>query len=859
MGTESNSTTSPDRKPGRRRRIVLLILSAATAVTALQVYDHYTDPERIRALAEAYLQRYVRGRVTVGSAAFSWVNGVSLFDVSVAEVPAPTSSANADGEAVRSVPVFFCGVVRITHDSLSLLRGDLQIRSIEARGPTCLIARDAVSGRTNLAGLFRPVESIEPLRSITWPTIELTNARVRVMSRERGRQRLVEDLTLTIRALPTTGSHPRYDVVWHTDDARSASGHSRIDLETGEVRNVRGGLPRMSIEAVMLAINAKYDGAGAWYELLGLDGTVRVQDYNLHPGSSAERPPSATIELTDAAISIPINEQERTLAPTQRYLRFEHVNGHVRLTGGEIRAEFSSRFHGSECDAVMTLLGGVDKLGTLDDVHVDAHLTIKGLRLPRPDPDSPAAEVRFIQRWRPLARLYRDYDPSGVVDLDLEVMKPAGKDQPIEVGHLVLTVNGGDASCRFFPYRIDQLEGSVEYTSAGIFVRDLRGRHGKGTVTIDAWVAEPVRGAEKKVTIRGTNIPIDEALTSSLPPRYRKLIEKFELQGTIDVTVELEQPQSDPAMSVKWRKRSTITLRDVFARYAGFPYPIDRLTGTLKIDPTRLEVVDLWGSSGEARIGLHGSASFDARGMTDLDLTVEGQDVAFDDALLAALPAGTREQVEALNPQGRFHLRTTLQLDPETRQVVSRSNVRLDGVSCRPESFPVMVTDLLGRLSITPDEMIFDGVTGRCQDATLSIEGSVSLTETVWSKNLTIKSRNVRLDQSLRAALPRRMREALADWSVDGPIAIDAFVTTDPSDPNRATSIRTIARLSAATVSHPRLPLPLTDVRADITIDQAGVRTSGLDARYGTAKIKVDFDLTHTAQGKSGSITLSAS
>jgi hypothetical protein len=394
------------------------------------LYSRYTHPERIRALAKAYLQQRVRGTASIGSASYSWLRGVRLYDVAVrppeAQPPRPASTVPATFDG----PVFTCREVRLATArgvGRSLISGKLSVESVVAFEPACRIVRDKADGRTNLDGLLQLSDTLDHAEPAPLPTIELRDLRVSVASREQGQERVVEDLSLTIRARPSDEHPDVYDVVWRGDRDVAASGHSQVDLRTGLVRNVRGGLPGMSIEAVMLAINARYDGAAAWCELLGLDGTVHVTDYSFtglavdglrSSREGSETLPSlaeglATIELREASISIPINELERPLPPQERYLRVERVSGRVDVTPEAIEAEFAGLFHGSDCRVSARIRSEETKPLSLDDASFDAQVSVEGLELPRTDPTAPPSEVRFVNHWPHLARFYRDYDPHG--------------------------------------------------------------------------------------------------------------------------------------------------------------------------------------------------------------------------------------------------------------------------------------------------------------------------------------------------------------------------------------------------------------------------------------------------------------
>jgi len=856
-------TEARDRQPvsPRRkgwRRVLALVLVIAVVVAGGLFYRHYTNPERIRDFAKAYLQDYVRGPVTIGSASFSWWDGVRLFDVAICEIPRRALQSAPPGVANPQIPVFSCREVRLTYDRASTVSRSLRIESIVALEPTCMIVRDAADGRTNLAGLLRWGGDADHGEPGPLPTIELRDARVQVISREEGRDRMVEDIRLDVRARPSQHDSQVYNVVWHGGHGRIASGHSRIDLQTGRLRNVEGGLPWMSIEAVMLAINARYDGAGAWCDLLGLDGTVSAKDYDLSGSSGVDGSRSAIIELSDASISIPITEKEQPLPPEERYLRFERVNGLVRLTTEGISAEFAGLFHGGKCIVSAMLRGRVERLTTLDDVDFDARLSVTGLTLPRPDPESSPAEVRFINRWRPLVGLYRDYDPHGPIDVEIEAAKKAGANEPIVVRRAMLTARGGDVKCRYFPYYGHNIHGTVEYASDGVFIRDMRGSHGGGTIIVNGRLAKPTASAAKEVTIEASGIPIDDALYEALPERYLVIREQFEPKGTVDARIELVQPTGTLQQPGEWQTHATITLRDGSAACVRFPYPVDHLTGTLVTDGDQLQIVGITGRLGDGRVAVDGTVSFAVGELIGLDLAVDAQDVPFDDTLLSALHASARELVEAFHPCGRFDSQTSLTLDAETKKVAHTSLITLRDVAIRHDDFPVEVTGVGGRLHITPDEIVLESLTGRYNDATILAEGSVSRTGERQATAVMIRSRNLRLDKTLCEALPPKMGDILSDWEIEGPVSTETVISTGPTQAGNGAVVRTVARLDGPNVHHPFFPVPIHDVRAEITIDQTGARATDVEARYGSAGIRVSFDARHGDGTEEGTIKLVA-
>ncbi|MBU0717124.1 MAG: hypothetical protein KJ749_02660, partial [Planctomycetes bacterium] len=153
MAVPVKSSGPPPRHRKRILALALVLVVAAFAGVVEIVRRHYVDPENIRAKAESYLQQFSRGRVTVGGATFSWLEGITLTDVAVAE--APDEVSGSPGSVRRPDTVFSCPEVKLTHNLLAWGGDRLKITSLVALGPTCLIVRDVTHGSTNLAGLLR--------------------------------------------------------------------------------------------------------------------------------------------------------------------------------------------------------------------------------------------------------------------------------------------------------------------------------------------------------------------------------------------------------------------------------------------------------------------------------------------------------------------------------------------------------------------------------------------------------------------------------------------------------------------------------------------------------------------------------
>ncbi|RME37164.1 MAG: hypothetical protein D6788_10075, partial [Planctomycetota bacterium] len=800
-----------------------------------------TSPDRVRAAAERYLQQFVSGPVSIGGARFSWNGTVRLDDVKIAPVPVEPAAPAKTPAARFERPVFSCRRLTLRYDRWALLRGKVRVLAIAAVQPVCSIVRDRATGATNLRGLFRapPVSD----GAETYPAVELREARVEVISREVQGDRIVDTLTVNVRAMPSEKKPHAYHIAWRERlEDGSATGHSLVDLRTGRFVNERGGLPWMSIEAVMLAVNARYDAAGAWCDLLGLGGRVRAVDYHVTDSGPSGGFRSATVELKNATLSIPFDEADRRLPPGERYLRFEAVVGTAQLKPDGLYADFHGRFHGSPCRVHAVFRGGSNGLTTLDDAAVEAEVRVESLTLPRPDPDRPPSERRFVNRWHRLASLYNDYDPSGLVDIEIDVTKKAGPQEPVRVRRAVLTARGGEASCRFFPYRAEVVTGVVEWTPDGVRVRDLIARHGGGTIRIEADIDRPSREAEKRIHIKGTEIPIDDALVAALPPRLRRVREWVDARGRLDVVLDLHQPEIPRGAPMQWEPRATLTLSGVEeAMYVGFPYPIRRPRGTVRTDGHRFELIEVQGTGAGGEVTVDGEVVLGDGGVRSADVRVCAERVSLEPELIRALPLTIREATERFAPQGVVDAAVRLDLPHRGRPLDYEADILLRGVSVRFDAVPLEVGDLAGHLRITPGRLEMENVRGRYEGAPVTIEGWASGDEAL---DVTVRTENLPLDAEVRALLPDTARNVLSSWRLDGPIRTRTRATRRPGG---NLSLRTEVFLRGARLAHPKLPAPVEGLTGTVVLEGETLTAKGISARYGGASLQLDLSASLSA------------
>ncbi len=841
---------NPDSR--RRRRGLTQWICAGLFISAIVIgyaaYQYYFDPQRICRLAEEYLERITRRKVRIASASFSFSEGINLRDVFVSNQTIDNEESAFSPVAVEEV--FSCHEISILQNAWALLRGQLEIESFAAIRPTLTLVHDSNVGWANVSALVRNMIARQEGTGSA-PPIELRQARVKIVHRSPSGDHELEDFQLTVRGRRATDQPRLFNIVWQDANDPDAHGHSQIDLTTGSIRNVNGGLPAMSMRGVMLAVDAKFDGADALTDLLGIEGRVRARDYNLMAPPLHDGPRSATIDLKNASMSIPISDDERGLKTDERYLRFHDVDGTVTITAASIQADFDAVFHGSKCQVVATINGPLKPGITLADVSVQADLRADDLLLP--DRGKAPQERRFIERWPELSKFFDRYDPHGKVDLNFRVEKSAGEKEMFIVRKALFTARSSDASCHIFPYRVKELTGVVEFDADGLFLQNLCGVHGTARVCVNGWMEAPHRAALARFSISGLDVPIDEGLLASLHPQERRWIEEFGLAGRFNTDISITRARSArDAEPAPWDTAIELAFNDLSATYAKVPIPVTHLAGRASIHRDRLEVSQARGELGTGFIQLQGFANMQKNGLDHLSFQIAADDVPLDDEVLAALPPEISTRLTPFNVSGCVSLATNLSYNP-TVGWCHDTLAQLRNLELTPVDFPLPIGGALADLRMASDYVEIVRARGFYKDAELFAKGRIGLGVND-EVDVVVEAESLPIDRQFRDAAPRSLREALADWIIDEPI--DAEIRFQNSIHDLTMSGR--AQLKNATVHHRLLPRSLEGVQASISFTNDEVHCTDARAQYAGASLDANFSIAQEDSAQHGQIRISA-
>jgi len=821
------------RPVSRRRRwlgFVLLVL----LLTGFGAYRRLTDEARLHVYAERWLEQFSGGEVTIEKVRLDLFKGLHLVGVTVA-TPAEDNFDPADN-SLQARTVFRAETLFLRLRPMSILLGDLVVPEIVAINPEVTLAHRIAAGQWNWQVMFAHRKKGQLRGQIRLPVIRLRRARL-IQHRLDERGRIYgEPQRIWAQAQP----HPDRPDVYvvevtklfdspDTDELESEKSQIELNMRTFAVS---GDLPSISLDELLLAAPAEVT---RWLDVLALHGYIRAEDFSYEPNVSR----SATLNLRDAGVSIPVNTQEQSLPAEQRYLRFEHVGGNVRFEGLKASVELEGRFHGRPITVKGALVLSDEDKAYFSGIGFDLSLAITDMRLPRDDEDTDPAERRFVQNLSEVTKFVEDFDGKGLVDLAIRLRKSPGPNAQVEFAEGTLEFKQSSARYIKFPYRQHNLTGTVYFRPDGkVELKNIIGTHGPGRIVTNGLLGGRV-SREGDLSVTGEGIELDDELLDCFDPRDRRLCRQFNANVHADVQVHMLRDAGPLDKSAPpWRSEIDIKFIDGSVNMAWFPYPLDGLTGRIHIEAGRLDVSDLCGKRGNTQVCVSGWARDEGEAGFAIDLDLDASRVSLDATLARALPEAGRRLYEKVTPTGQADVTGRLLMtDPsqpmvcDLKAVVSQASLAIPDRSAR-------IVDAKAVLKILPDFVEVESLDGTFGKSPIQIQARVPLTPDDPSLSLHLTSERMVLSDVLRDALPGTLPAVWDSFQPAGVAGLDVRYERSISSSQPADGAKFVAGYSVTIapvdcqVLYKGFPLPLQNVAGRVVVTPGKIQIDRITARH---------------------------
>jgi hypothetical protein len=631
-----------------------------------------------------------------------------------------------------------------------LIAGAPQISAVRLRRPVVHAVRQA-EGRWTVAGLLKQRAGGGLLVPVT-----IEDATLLVDDVPRQTRVAVRQLSLDVEPDESEGNAGWATVraVAAGDLFERASVAGRVAVASG-MFDLRGAV--QAFEMTPRVVGMLPDGSGQMAE------SLRDRITGLRGRISMDWQAAGTLTALEAAVFSVTGRLESG--------RFEHASlpsAMSDVTAGFQVDRTGLRFEKLEAHAGSTLLRGSGRYAgwtnTADfDLLLEAERLVVGRHWEGLLPASMASQ------WSKLL-------PAGEVDVRAQVARRNGTIEP----NVSLRCRNVSLTHYRFPYRLDRTVGTVvlEGKALSIHLTGQAGGHpvqvqgSFRTVSPSPATNEP-GGTYGTLEVRGENMRIDDTLLAAMPLRSADIIRTLRAAGTFDFVFRHDRT---PTLPGGHANSLGIRLVQCSMAYAGFPYPLSNVSGSIRMDRGHWTIRDITGSNDTGVVRCNGMLVPGGDNDGELTLQLAGTGVVLERELRDALPAGVRQIWDDVDPRGNAEFSATVRHHVKARrtEVEIEATPQGDTVSIEPAWFPYRLEHLRGQLHWKDGLLTFEQVRGTHDRTTVTAGGVCRFVPGGgWHVSFEeLSADRFRADHDVLQALPVGLQQAVSAVDLRGLLSL---------------------------------------------------------------------------------------
>jgi hypothetical protein len=804
------------RRVGRLRHLAMVILLLALwAIVGGYVF--FTNENRVRSMAAEYLGNLVGGQVEIGGANLSLFEGLRLWDVKVV-VP--------DGNGPQST-LLEAGTVFIGCKARDLLAGHLTASQILVVEPHVHLAEEMPGGTWNyeLLGQRQWPSGQSSGGVTTAPEVLLRDAQVDYLEVRDGRATQVGWMAVDGRFGPlgqTSSGSPKYEFSFQSR-GRQGLGPAMTGTVDMSTRRVSAAMDKVVFGPGIQAMLP--NPVSRWCRDHGLVGRTSLKMDYVAGGFRVK------VDLDGVELSV-------SPSPPAPPLKFNDAHGVLVFTNEGIAAQGLTLSTENNNFSVEGLLGGYSP-----DASMDVTLrSIGDLNIAR--------NVPSIQSLPDLAReLYDHFHPWGRATAFIHLNRAVAAGT-VHCQAQIDVLDGGFTFANI-PYPVSHVTGQVTIgpdKDLGFDVVRLVNLNGSGPdgsananakLSVNGWIGPLDRPSGGEIDVQGSGIADEPALRAALPPAARRTLESldprhegFGAAPRISFSSVAKRdwtalPTTNPTTTPIWTCDSDLKVADAAARYVGFPYRVEGISGTVQVRDGYVNLIGVQGTHGPATVLIGGRVDLNKDGTVAPDLRVAAEDVPIDKALLEALPGAARERLESLGVAG-----TVDALGVITSPLPGYDFVlTLHNGSVSPRGTAI-VSGLSGDIHLTPGRLETDSLLASRGGAVISGRGWIDWSGAHPTASMAAHARNLVLDESVCDLLPARARDYWKQLQPVGTVDADLVYDSQNKDGPMQLQVRPVQLSVSPRLSPQAQPLKLENVTGWLNVVAGHLATWDITAAY---------------------------
>lgn len=378
----------------------------------------------------------------------------------------------------------------------------------------------------------------------------------------------------------------------------------------------------------------------------------------------------------------------------------------------------------------------------------------------------------FAAQWSKLM-------PAGEVDVRAQLARRAGAVTP----DVSVRCRNVSLTHYRFPYRLDRTVGTVTFKGATLQIH-LTGEAGGHPVHVAGTIDTATSGGRGFVEVSGDGMRIDDALLAAMPPRSADILRKLRASGSFDFVFRHDRSPQFPRGHAN---SLGIRLAQCSLAYAGFPYPLSNVAGTIRMERGRWTIGEIVGSNDTGVVRCSGALEPLGEDDGELVLRLTGEGVVLERELRDALPPGVRRVWDDMDPRGSADFTATVKHRVRSRATALELEAapRGDTVSIEPAWFPYRLERLRGRLGWRDGRLLFEDVRGAHGRTTVSAAGSCRFNpDGSWHVSFArLAADRFHVDHQLLEALPDGLAQAVAGVRLRGLLSLEGAIDVHAAPP----------------------------------------------------------------------------
>ncbi|MFM7107171.1 MAG: hypothetical protein ACKOZU_00945 [Planctomycetaceae bacterium] len=371
-----------------------------------------------------------------------------------------------------------------------------------------------------------------------------------------------------------------------------------------------------------------------------------------------------------------------------------------------------------------------------------------------------------------LAAQWSKLMPAGEIDVRAQLARRAGAVAP----DVSVRCRNVSLTHYRFPYRLDRTVGTVTFKGAALQIH-LTGEAGGHPVHVAGTLDTATAGGRGFVEVSGDGMRIDDALLAAMPARSADILRKLRASGSFDFVFRHDRSPQFPRGHAN---SLGIRLAQCSLAYAGFPYPLTNVGGTIRMDRGRWTIGELVGSNDTGVVRCSGVMEPLGDDDGELVLRLAGAGVVLERELRDALPAGVRRAWDDMDPRGSADFTATVRHRVRSHETTVELEAAPQGdtVSIEPAWFPYRLERLRGRLAWRDGRLLFEDVRGEHGRTTVAAAGSCRFgADGGWHVSFArLAADRFHVDHQLLEALPAGLAQAVAGVRLRGLLSLEGTI-----------------------------------------------------------------------------------